>query len=86
MGRHINGDAVVDELPDATRERVRLGLGPESSAAHGHPLEAQAVISPDTHIGSASEVAKGTPDAAASPSRPDALIERGLVGDGHELE
>ena len=83
MGRHINVDAAVDELPDATRERIQLGLPAD---AQGHPLEPQAVISPDTHVGSDSEVPPGTPDAAASPANPDSLVERGLVGDGHELE
>ena len=70
MGRHVNADAELDEHPDVTRERLRLA----------------AYISPDTHIGSDLGVAPGTPDAAASPAHPDALIQRGLVGDGHELE
>ncbi len=75
MGRHVNPDAIVD--------------GPffhAQMAAQGHPLEAQAIISPDTHIGTEFEVAPGTPDAPVSPANPDALIQRGLVGDGHELE
>lgn len=76
MGRHINTDAVVDEHPDATRERL----------LHGVPLQAQAIISPDTHVGVDVEVAPGTPDAAPSPADPDALVQHGLVGDGHELE
>jgi hypothetical protein len=81
MGRHVNAEAELDEHPDVTRERLRLAV-----AAQGHPLEAQAYISPDTHVGSGGEVAPGTPDAAASPAHPDALIQGGLVGDGHELE
>ena len=89
MGRHINLDAVVDEHPDATRERLLSGVpllsGPLAEP-RSHPLEAQAVISPDTHVGIDFEVAAGTPDAAASPEHPDALIQGGLVGDGHELE
>ena len=70
MGRHVNADAELDEHPDVTRERLRL----------------TAYISPDTHVGSADQVAPGTQDAAASPSHPDSLIRGGLVGDGHELE
>lgn len=81
MGRHVNADAELDEHPDVTRERLRSG-----GAAQGHPLEAQSYISPDTHIGSDAAVAIGTPDAAASPAHPEALIQGGLVGDGHELE
>lgn len=80
MGRHVNTDAELDEHPDVTRERLRL------AAAQGHPLEAQAVISPDTHVGFDFQVPPGTPDAAASPAHPDALIRGGLVGDGHELD
>jgi hypothetical protein len=91
MGRHVNADAELDEHPDVTRERLRLGgagLGGAGlgGAAQGHPLEPQAYISPDTHVGFDAEVASGTPDAAASPSHPDALVQGGLVGDGHELE
>jgi hypothetical protein len=106
MGRHVNADAELDEHPDVTRERLRLGgaglggaglggadlggadLGGADlgGAAQGHPLEPQAYISPDTHVGFDAEVASGTPDAAASPSHPDALVQGGLVGDGHELE
>ena len=70
MGRHVNADAELDEHSDVTRERLRVA----------------AYISPDTHIGFDLEVAPGTPDAAASPAHPDALIQGGQVGDGHELE
>ena len=83
MGRHINVDAVVDELPDVTRERIQQG---SPAKLPGHPLEPQAVISSDTHVGTDVQVAPGTPDAAPSPANPDSLVERGLVGDGHELE
>ncbi len=76
MGRHINADAEVDEHPEVTRGRLRQGT----------PLEAQAVISPDTHVGADFGVAAGTPDAVPSPAHPDALIHGGLVGDGRELE
>jgi len=86
MGRHVNAEAEIDEHPDVTRERLRLGTPAQEHSPQGHPLEAQAIISPDTHIGSAFRVAPGTPEAAASPAHPDALIQRGLVGDGHELE
>jgi hypothetical protein len=86
MGKHTNADAGSDEAADELDgEEV-----PHETARHvadaGHPLEAQAVISADTHVGVDTEVAADTPDAPASPANPDALIEHGLVGDGHELE
>ena len=94
MGKHVNADAGTDE-PDAT-DAALAAEAPGADAQHeharhvaesGHPLEAQAVISPDTHVGvDLDEVAPGTPDAAPSPANPDALVEHGLVGDGHELE
>ncbi|MDP9026200.1 MAG: hypothetical protein M3N46_01425 [Actinomycetota bacterium] len=87
MGRHVNADAELDEHPDVTRERLLHGtVAPPEHSQQGHPLQAQSFISPDTHIGSGSEVAAGTPDAAASPAHPDSLVQHGLVGDGHELE
>jgi hypothetical protein len=86
MGRHVNAEAEFDEHPEVTRERLRLAAASPSHTPPGHPLAPQAYISPDTHVGSDTEVASGTPDAAASPARPDALIQGGLVGDGHELE
>jgi hypothetical protein len=77
MGRHINTDVEVDTIPASTMARTQQ---------QGTPLAPQAVISPDTHVGVESPIAPGTPDAAASPARPDSLIQHGLVGDGHELE
>ncbi len=101
MGKHVNADAGNDEAEatdaadgseaensareksDAQREHEHARHVAES----GHPLEAQAVISADTHVGvELDQVAPGTPDAAPSPASPDALIEHGLVGDGHEME
>ena len=94
MGKHVNADAGIDE-PDATEAAQGAGA-PGSAEQHeharhvaesDHPLEPQAVISPDTHVGvDLDEVAPGTPDAAPSPANPDALIEHGVVGDGHEME
>jgi len=93
MGKHVNADAESDE-----GEAPELAEGAEGADAQheharhvaesGHPLEPQAVISPDTHVGVDLEAAavKDAQDAAASPANPDALIEHGLVGDGHELE
>ena len=88
MGRHVNADANADDIA-ADPE----GAEPEQESARhaaesgGHPLEAQAVISADTHVGTDfDELAPGTPDAAASPADPDALVVHGLVGDGHEME
>lgn len=87
MGRHVNPDAVVDgPLFDEANERARHAQLQAQLDAQGHPLEAQAVISADTHVGTEFEVAPGTPDAPLSPAHPDALIQHGLVGDGHELE
>ena len=87
MGKHINADAGSDEAA----VDLEGDVAPHEAARHvaeaGHPLEAQAVISADTHVGvEFNEVASDTPDAAASPANPDALIEHGLVGDGHEME
>ncbi len=91
MGRHVNADAGTDEA-EAT-EPAEGAAGAESQHDHarhvaesGSPLEAQAVISPDTHVGVDLDKPAGTPDAAASPANPDALVEHGLVGDGHEME
>jgi hypothetical protein len=90
MGRHVNADAGSDEgvaeAADLDGDEAR-----HETARHvadpGHPLEPQAVISADSHVGGgAAKRKKGARDAAASPAHPDALIEHGLVGDGHELE
>jgi hypothetical protein len=85
MGRHVNTDVAVDQLPGEQPDPARQTTPPP--AASDHWLEPQAVISGDTHVGTDfDEVAPGTPDAAASPANPNALIEHGLVGDGTELE
>ena len=92
MGRHVNDDAGTDEAE--AREPSERADGAEANhdaarhvAAAGSPLEPQAVISPDTHVGAdVDKPAAGTPDAAASPANPDALVEHGQVGDGHEME
>jgi hypothetical protein len=90
MGKHVNADAAADDA-----EVFEPADGTGSAEAHEHarhvaeagsPLEARAAISPDTHVGVDVETPAGTPDAAASPANPDALVEHGLVGDGHELE
>ena len=97
MGKHVNADAGTDEAEaaeladdadnaDAARSADAQHEHARHVAGSGQPLEAQAVISPDTHVGVDVEKPAGTPDAAASPSNPDALVEHGLVGDGHEME
>jgi len=100
MGRHVNADAGSDEgeaaefvdgaettdAEGAPHEHARHVLEPETETESGL-LEPQAVISPDTHVGVDLD-AEVRPDhqAAASPANPDALVEHGLVGDGHEME
>ncbi len=85
MGRHVNADAAADDSAAEQRETARHAA-PGASAA-GHILDDDAVISPDTHVGVDFErLASGTPDAAPSPANPDALVEHGTVGDGHEME
>jgi hypothetical protein len=91
MGRHVNDDAGAqsDALdPDgaeATNETARHAS--RGSHATDGLLEDDAVISPDTHVGvDFDQLAPGTPDATPSPADPDALIQHGLVGDGHEME
>jgi hypothetical protein len=94
MGRHVNADAGSDEgqaaelAESAGRDET---VGDHEHARHvaesGQLLEPQAVISPDTHVGAEfGSPASGTENAAASPAHPDALIEHGRVGDGHEME
>lgn len=91
MGRHVNAEAGSDGS-DATEPAEGTGSAdPQHEHARhiaesGHPLEPQAVISPDTHVGVELSQVKDAQDAEASPANPDALIERGLVGDGHEME
>jgi hypothetical protein len=86
MGRHVNGDGTVDdEAAAAEQQASQVEQRPRHAA--GAPLEPRNVISPDTHVGVDLDAAPaGAADAAASPARPDELIERGRVGDGHELE
>ncbi|MEO6115604.1 MAG: hypothetical protein ABIP33_04390 [Pseudolysinimonas sp.] len=91
MGRHVNADAENDEADaEQTTGGDHDGAQHESArhvAQAGHPLQPQAVISADTHVGvELNTRGKGSKDAAASPANPDALIEHGLVGDGHEME
>lgn len=91
MGRHVNADSEPDTTaidPDgAAPSPTARHSAPTGDSAAGHPLEDDAVISPDTHVGVDFDVvAPGTPDAAPSPAHPDALIQHGLVGDGHEME
>jgi hypothetical protein len=43
-------------------------------------------ISDGTNVTVDMEAGTDRPDAAASPARPDELVERGRVGDGHEME
>ena len=88
MGRHVNADAGSDEAQAAEEAENET---PHEAARHvaesGSPLEPQAVISADTHVGvEPTPPAKRTRAAAASPAKPDALVEHGLVGDGHEME
>lgn len=90
MGKHANADAADDQRsPDESG--ITSSDTPHAPARHaaqpGNPLEPQAVISADTHVGAEHEGRPaGAEDAAPSPADPDALIEHGLVGDGHELE
>ena len=90
MGRHVNADAGSDE------GEAEFDGADTSSDHHEHArhvaeseqlLEPQAVISPDTHVGvDLGAAGPGAAPAAASPANPDALVEHGLVGDGHEME
>jgi len=94
MGRHVNAGAGSDE-GEALELAESAGRG-ETADDHEHArhvaesgqlLEPQAVISPDTHVGvDLGSPANGTENAAPSPANPDALIEHGWVGDGHEME
>ena len=73
MGRHANDTAGDEGWDDPD------GTPPRHVAAGEHPLEPQAVISPDTHVGGDfDELAAGTPDAEPSPANPDALVEQTL--------
>jgi hypothetical protein len=94
MGKHVNADAGSDE-----GEAVELAESAErddAATVHEHArhvaesgrlLEPQAVISPDTQVGAdLGSPPNGAENAVASPAHPDALIEHGLVGDGHEME
>jgi hypothetical protein len=87
MGRHVNADAGSDEAQAAEAEENGTSHEARHAAESGRPLEPQAVISADTHVGvDLSAPKKRTRSAAASPANPDALVEHGLVGDGHEME
>ena len=91
MGRHVNDSGIDDAAGDAGSDTGSDAAEQHDHARHiaesGHPLEPQAVISPDTHVGvEFGAVVPGPQDAAASPANPDALIEHGWVGDGHEME
>jgi len=91
MGKHVNADAPSDE-----GEADELAGAPDADTQHEHArhvaesgqlLEPQAVISPDTHVGVELESPEhGVQSAPPSPANPDALIEHGWVGDGHEME
>lgn len=84
MVRRINAHAGPDDTAGGSEPGRDSG---RYLAEEGHPLDEPAVISPDTHVGvDFNHVAGGTPHAGASPARPDALVEHGRVGDGHELE
>lgn len=92
MGKHVNDDAGSDE-GEATElaEHPDGAATPHEPARHvaesGHPLEPYAVISADAHVGvDLGAAPHNAQDAAPSPANPDALIEHGLVGDGHEME
>lgn len=92
MGKHANADAAGDqdgdiEFADDVDDAHQAHHAARHVADAGHPLEPQAVISPDTHVGvDLSGRPPGAQEAATSPANPDALVEGGLVGDGHELE
>jgi hypothetical protein len=91
MGRHVNAEAGSDEGASTESAEGTGGADPQHEHARhivesAHQLEPQAVISPDTHVGVDLGAVKGAQDAEASPANPDALIEHGLVGDGHEME
>lgn len=45
-----------------------------------------AVISTDTHVGVEQEQLPSRREVRRSPADPDALIQHGVVGDGHEME
>ena len=84
--------AETTDAEGAPHEHARHVLEPETTAepeptTGSGLLEPQAVISPDTHVGVDLDAeARGAHHTSASPANPDALIEHGLVGDGHELE
>jgi hypothetical protein len=92
MGKHVNAgagsdEAEVNELADGATGTAAPHEPARHVAEAGHPLEPQAVISPDTHVGvDLGAAPPGVQDAVPSPTNPDALIEHGLVGDGHEME
>jgi hypothetical protein len=97
MGRHVNADTGSDEV-----NAGEFADGVQTTDADGTPreparhvvesaesglLEPQAEISPDTHIGVDLDAPpSSTPRVAPSPAHPDALVEHGRVGDGHEME
>jgi len=94
MGRHVNADASSDE-DEAAEFADRAESTDAEGAPHEHArhvagsglLEPQAVISPDTHVGvDLDAAATDTEPVVPSPANPNALIEHGLVGDGHEME
>jgi hypothetical protein len=54
---------------------------------HGeHLVDPGARISDGTSVTVDLEAMPQHPEAAPSPARPDELVDRGQVGDGHEME
>jgi len=86
MGRHVNDEAGDDIESDAAPHEHARHVAETEQEPSGHLLEPQAVISPDTHVGVELDDPVEAQNAAPSPAHPDALIEHGLVGDGHEME
>ncbi len=83
-GRHL---ASAHDRSAAADYPVGLPNGGDASPGRRERLVSPgAEISDDTSVTVDMEAMPEHPEVSPSPANPDALVERGRVGDGHELE
>ena len=86
-GRHVLGKEARNSKPAAIEtDDYPIELPHGGSADDDDLVNPGAIISPDTHVGVEQEQLPSRREVHRSPADPDALIQHGLVGDGHELE
>ncbi|HXR44483.1 MAG TPA: hypothetical protein VN759_06730 [Pseudolysinimonas sp.] len=88
-GRHVLGKEARSSSKSASGETAMEDYPielPHGGSTDDDLVSPGAVISTDTHVGVEQEQLPSRREVRRSPADPDALIQHGVVGDGHEME